>query len=246
MGSRAQRSQHGVSAHAELLSNDVIKNEILFGDIENNAAEGEEELIAEDIEVVKALPNPVLPDQATIDHHRIDHLPYRSWCGECVAGRGRALPHLRTGGKRKIPTITFDYCFISKTGVYSREEWASMQASETETEGVKILVVREIVSRCTFAHVVQHKGVDDQGYAVSCLVKDIEWLGATKLMLRSDNEPAITALLKEALKVVRIELADVDQIAEEHPPERDPQANGAIENAVGGFKGLMRTYVLAL
>ena len=65
-------------------------------------------------------------------------------------------------------------------------------------------------------------------------------------MLRSDNEPAITALLKETLKTIRVEVAEVAQIAEEHPPERDPQANGAIENAVGGFKGLLRTYVVAL
>ena len=66
-----------------------------------------------------------------------------------------------------------------------------------ETQGVKILVVRELVSRCTFAHVVRHKGVDDDRYAVDCLVRDVEWLGATKIRLRSDNERAITALLRE-------------------------------------------------
>ena len=65
-------------------------------------------------------------------------------------------------------------------------------------------------------------------------------------MLRSDNEPAIVALLKESLKEIRIQNDDVQQIGEEHPPERDPQANGAIENAVGQFKGIMRTQVLAL
>ena len=115
-----------------------------------------------------------------------------------------------------------------------------------DPEGVKILVVREIVSRCSFAHVVQHKGVQDNGYAVACLVKDVEWLGVTKLMLRSDNEPAITKLLTETLKTLRVEVPDIDQVAEEHPPERDPQANGAIESTVGGFKGLLRTYILAL
>ena len=199
MEPNAQRSQHRSSAPIELAPEFVPEfMEIHANDEEDNgAAEGEEELIAEEVEVSKALPNPVLPDQATVDHHWIDHLPFRSWCGACVNGRGRALPHWRTGGKRKIPTIAFDYCFISKNGVYSREEWANMKASASEElEGVKILVVREIVSRCTFAHVVQHKGVDDDGYAVSCLVNNIEWLGVTKLMLRSDNEPVITALLK--------------------------------------------------
>ena len=66
------------------------------------------------------------------------------------------------------------------------------------------------------------------------------------MMLRSDNEPAITALLKETLKTIRIDVPEVEQVGEEHPPERDPQANGAVENAVGGFKGLLRTCVIAL
>ena len=251
MESEEQQLQHRSSAPTGLVPTEspiVHDGEInANAEDETGAAEGDDELVAEEVEVTRALPNPVLPNQAQVDHHWLSHLPYRSWCGACVGGRGRAIPHWRTGGRRKIPTLAFDYCFISKTGVYSREEWVTLKANATtELEGVKILVVREIVSRCTFAHVVQHKGVDDDGYAVSCLVKDIEWLGATKLMLRSDNEPAIIALLKKTLKTVRIEVADVDQIAEEHPPERDPQANGAIESAVGGFKGLLRTYVVAL
>ena len=65
------------------------------------------------------------------------------------------------------------------------------------------------------------------------------------LMLRSDNEPSIVALLKETLKSLRVE-AHIDQIAEEHPPEYDPQANGAIESTVGAFKGQLRTCVLSL
>ena len=94
--------------------------------------------------------------------------------------------------------------------------------------GAKILVVREIVSKCTFAHVIKSKGVDDDRYAVDCLIRDIKWMGHTKLMLRSDNERAIVALLTETLKSLRVEV-HIDQVAEEHPPEYDPQANGAIE-----------------
>ena len=108
--------------------------------------------------------------------------------------------------------------------MYTREEWEKMPA---EAEGAKILVVREIVSKCTFAHVVKSKGIDDDRYAVDCLVRDVEWMGHTRLMLRSDNEKSIVALLKETLKSLRID-TDIDQIAEEHPPEYDPQANGAI------------------
>ena len=117
--------------------------EIHANEEELGTAEGEEELIADEVEESKPLPNPVLPNQAEVDRHWIDHLPFRSWCGACISGRGRAIPHKRTEGKRKIPTLAFDYCFINTSGVYSREEWANMKTSATEEiEGVNIIVAR--------------------------------------------------------------------------------------------------------
>ena len=92
---------------------------------------------------------------------------------------------------------------------------------------------------------VKAKGVDENRYAVDCLIRDVQWMGHTKLMLRSDNEKSIVALLRETLKSIRID-ANAEQIAEEHPPEYDPRANGAIESTVGAFKGQLRTMVLAL
>ena len=223
------------------------------GDVEIYAKEGEERdettqdhdeaLNAEDIETKNILPTLVLPSQADIDEHNIDHLPFRCWCAECVNGRGRERPHTRVPGRRKIPTLAFDYCFISKDGVHTRDEWKAMPE---DAAGVKVLVAREITTKCTFAHVVKCKGLDDERFAVDCLVRDVEWLGFSRIMLRSDNERAIVALLKESLKAIRVEVDGIEQVAEEHPPEYDPQANGAVENAVGGFKGLMRTYHLAL
>jgi len=40
----------------------------------------------EDVDELKVLPTPTLPTQSQIDDHRLDHLPYRSWCDECVEG----------------------------------------------------------------------------------------------------------------------------------------------------------------
>ena len=75
--------------------------------IEDANAE-DDQLQCEETEARKVLPTPILPSQAKIDEHWLDHLPYRSWCGTCVSGRGRERPHLRTHGKRKIPTVVFD------------------------------------------------------------------------------------------------------------------------------------------
>ena len=147
MNSAKQRQQLS-STRAKLPRADLKAQDTEVNANEEDAAqtvEGEEELIADEVEESRSLPNPVLPDQATIDRHWIDHFPFRSWCGACIGGRGRASPHLRTDGKRKIPTLAFDYCFISKTGVYSREEWTALKASAAEEpEGVKIIVARKM------------------------------------------------------------------------------------------------------
>ena len=232
MEATAQRTTIG---DTEIYATEDIVDEI--ADAANEELEAEEEA-----EERKVLPTPTLPSPAEVDQHRIDHYPYRAWCRECVEGRGRERPHFRQHDKRRMPTVVFDYCFLSKQGVYSRSEWATMPP---DAEGAKILVVREIVSKCVFAHVVKSKGVGEDRYAVDCLVRDVEWMGHTKVMLRSDNERAIVALLKETLKSLRIDTS-IEQVSEEHPPEYDPQANGAIESTVGAFKGLLRTMVLAL
>ena len=64
---------------------------------------------------------------------------------------------------------------------------------------------------------------------MSSLVEDVRWLGYAKLILKSDNEPAIVKLLSEALRELRIEgaVSALFQM-EEHFPEYDPQANGSV------------------
>lgn len=103
----------------------------------------------------------------------------------------------------------------------------------------KVLVVRDDRSKSVFGHVVPVKGLDEKGYAVDELVRDVTWLGYSRLVLKSDNEPAIVKLLGEALRELRI--AGIDQIQEEHPPEYDPQANGSAEVGVKLLKGHFRT-----
>ena len=144
------------------------------GDAEDEkTVEDGEELHAEELESNKVLPTSDLPSQDIIDEHWLDHLQYRNWCGCCVNGRGRERPHLRTNGKRKIPTLGFDYCFASKDGIFSRYEWKNMPDG---VKGVKMLVARELVSKATFAHVVDNKGLGEDGFAAACLVKDVDGL----------------------------------------------------------------------
>ena len=74
-------------------------NDDLFADAvepdeerEKAGAQGEIEEIpedeAEDLLPRRSSPDPGRPTQEEIDEHMIDHLPFRSWCEECVKGRG--------------------------------------------------------------------------------------------------------------------------------------------------------------
>ena len=52
---------------------------------------------------------------------------------------------------------------------------------------MKILVVKDSMSKYIGAHVVANKGVGADRYAVEKLRGDIAWLGYTRVMLKSGN-----------------------------------------------------------
>ncbi len=84
--------------------------------------------------------------------------------------------------------------------------------------------------------VVPSKGVEN--YAAEVVKKMIEQLGYRKVILRSDNEPAIWAL-KEAVKRER-EIYIYVGIALEQAPVGDHEANGLVESAIKNVQGEFR------
>ena len=74
---------------------------------------------------------------------------------------------------------------------------------ETEDDTpIKILVAKCNMTKYIFAHVVPQEGMDPEHDAVEKLKRDTLWLGHTKVILKSDNEQAIVALLRNALKAL--------------------------------------------
>ena len=120
------------------------------------AASGErlgEELIEAEEEAAPrdSLPTPELPSQSEIDDHNIDHCPYRSWCRHCVEGRAREMAHrLQDQSSRRISTVSFDYLFVTRRNVFTREEW-ELERSADEVF-LKVLVVCDSKLKATFAH----------------------------------------------------------------------------------------------
>eukprot|EP00971_Amphidinium_carterae_P066519 1317258-Amphidinium_carterae.1 len=50
---------------------------------------------AQEGSVLKGLKQPYEPSPQEVSEHRISHTPYRAWCRDCVAGRGKAAAHYK-------------------------------------------------------------------------------------------------------------------------------------------------------
>ena len=48
----------------------------------------------------------------------------------------------------------------------------------------KIIVAKDSRTKAMFAHAVRRKGVEQDRYAVDCLVRDLRWLGYSHVQLK--------------------------------------------------------------
>ena len=78
----------------------------LAGDSLARGSEAQEITVEEEETMpAKVIARPNMPTQAEIDRHRVDHIPYRSWCPECVEGFGRERAHVRADAERRTTDV---------------------------------------------------------------------------------------------------------------------------------------------
>ena len=104
--------------------------------------------------------------------------------------------HRRRRHAVDVCVFSFDYLFTNEAG-------ERVDEVSDERNLIKVFVAAESKSGCVFARVVPQKGVDPDGYALDLLVEDIRWLGYVRILLKSDNEPAILNLLITTLIEMR-------------------------------------------
>ena len=145
--------------------------------------------VTEEAVLRKALPSPSMPSIAEIRLHKTTHLPYRSWCDECVEAFAREWPHLRGDGPsdRSIPVIHMDYACLTEKGLFRPRELDE----EEIKHAVTTIVVYCAGSGSPFMHVVPSKGTTTDKFAAERIVEDIVYLGHSRVILRSHNEPAL-------------------------------------------------------
>ncbi len=191
------------------------------------AAEAHEEAHpAEEARAARPARDPGAPTQAERDAHATTHLPFRSWCDECVQGRKDAPPHCRTKrGPGEVPEVSFDYGFIRR----DNEELVAV-----------LLVMRDRDTKCIRAWMLEHKGAD-LAATVNRAVAGVHELGYRgRVLIRTDNEPALNALR------IAITKALPDGATPITTPVGESASNGIIENAVRLAKDLLRVHLAAL
>ena len=172
-------------------------------------AQSEDAVGPDEVQDQRVLKSPDLPTLSELQKHRITHLPYRAWCPECVEAFAREMAHkLSTKEKRDSPLISVDYFFLSPKGVVTRDE------VENKWEDPPDGTLRVLAGRCSntktlFAYAVPQKGDDAHGYAAKCLSESIAWMGHARVAIRSDNEPAIVALVLSAANILKAGGVDV-------------------------------------
>ena len=158
------------------------------------------------------------PSRKEIEEHMLTHIPFRSWCPHCVRGKARAKYHKGVKGEKHVPVISADYMY--------------MESKESEDKGMPILVVKDRDSGWISARVVPKKG--KHVYAIKEMSKLIDWMGYRRIIIKTDQEPAIMDL-KECVKNERPE-----EIMFEESPAYDSRANGEVERAIQTVQGQLR------
>ena len=184
--------------------------------------QNENEEIGEEAMIPKCAKDPGEPTAKERALHNKTHLPYRSRCKWCVTGRGRDhAHHPKDRSERGVPSIGVDFFFIGDPVVETL---------------VVVGAIRDCVSKALFAHIIPGQGLDYE-WTAKQVAADIGRMGYPKVVLRSDQEPAITASVD---KIREIRDNEQKETQVEWAPRYDSDANGLAERGVQAAEGVLR------
>ena len=88
-----------------------------------------------------------------------------------------------------------DYACLTEKGLFKVSELRE----EERDHAVRVIVAYCSGSRSPFMHVVPRKATSMDKFAAEGILEDIVYLGHIRVILRSDNEPALLLLVGDAL-----------------------------------------------
>ena len=137
--------------------------------------------------------------------------------------------------------VRMDYCFLTED-----VDKESGEHGETEVENARttitVAVMQESFIKSVWAYAVESKGSMEE-WMVQQACEDLETIGLKneRVVLKSDQEPAMVDVLKEIQKKRECDFGS----ALDNSRVGDSDSNGTIENAIGSFEGVARTLRIA-
>ena len=169
--------------------------------------------------------NPELPTQAMINEHEAQgHAVYRSWCAHCKESWGMSRRHVAVDhSSDQLLTVCSDFY--------------SMRDEPKEGEGKPMpppfLAMYDRKTKCVAATALKTKAASF-GPNIRFFSRFLDGLGYRRFVNKSDGEPALVALKKNAVQYAKLEAVL------EESPVGDHQANGESENVVMQVKRRQR------
>ena len=115
----------------------------------------------------KGLKSPDQPTPQERAEHNLTHLPFRSWCKQCIQNKSKSDAHPRQQRNSKAPVIQFDFCYFKSLG---------------EQKTTPILTGIDVETGMAMAVVVSNK-TQDFNYHVQCIQSFLMECGRVQAVL---------------------------------------------------------------
>ena len=109
----------------------------------------------------------VRPSAREVEEHNATHLPFRSWCPYCVAGKAKENAHFTKADDRKsdVPVVSMDYTYMEEAKKEDNQEGEELEEGtdeydlEVKKRGMPILVVYDREHKYITTTVVPKRGL---------------------------------------------------------------------------------------
>ena len=172
----------------------------------------------------KGLKSPDQPTPQGRAEHNLTHLPFRSWCKQCIQNKSKSDAHPKQQRNSKAPVVQFDFCYFKSLG---------------EQKTTLILTGIDIETGMAMAVVVGNK-TQDFNYQVQCIQSFLMECGRvlavlSNTVLQSDQEEHLISLLKATAAKLG------NNVTVRQSPAYSPQSQGSVERFHRALMGQVRT-----
>ena len=172
----------------------------------------------------KGLKSPDQPTPQERAEHNLTHLPFRSWCKQCVQNKSKADAHPKQQRNSRAPVVQFDFCYFKSLG---------------EQKTTPILTGIDVETGMAMAVVVSNK-TQDFNYHVQRIQSFLMECGRVQAVLsntvvQSDQEEHLISLLKATATKLG------NNITVRQSPAYSSQSQGSVERFHRTLMGQVRT-----